>query len=74
MCLKDCHPPELQWHRNESRLEILLVFCLLGRNLDHSFLQVFLLFPSAKWPNMCRNKMRNCVSPASRALGPVVQN
>ena len=30
LCLKDCHPPELQWCWNESRLVKLRVFCLLG--------------------------------------------
>ena len=37
LCLIDCHPPELQWYWNESRLVKLLVFCLLGRKFGQSF-------------------------------------
>ena len=52
VCLKGCHPPEMQecWH--EGRLVKLLTFCLPGRQFGHSFLWMFLLFPFTKWPNL----------------------
>ena len=54
VCLKDCHPPEIQgcWH--ESRLVKLLAFCLSCRNF-YLFLWVFDLFPKCPilWSNKC---------------------
>ena len=55
VCLKGCHPPEVQGYWHKGRLVKLLTFCLPDRKFDQSFLGVFLLFPFTKWPNLWSN-------------------
>ena len=62
VCLKGCHPPEMQgcWH--EGRLVKLLTFCLPGRNFDQCFFRAFPLFPT-KWPKGGVNKAHFVTQP-----------
>ena len=60
LCLKGCHPPEMEgcWH--EGRLIKLLTFCLLGRKLISLFVCVsFVSF--YKMTESVVQHMRNCV-------------
>ena len=59
--LKDCHPPELQWCWNQSRLVKLLVFCLLGKTFGQSFFVHVSFVSFYKQAKSVRQQMRNCV-------------
>ena len=61
LCLKDCHPPELQWCWNESRLVKLLSFCLLSRKFGQSFFVGVSFVSFDKQAKFVSQQMRNCV-------------
>ena len=62
LCLKDYHPPELQWCWNESRLIKLLVVCLLGRIFGPSFFVGVSFVSFYKQAKSMSQQMRNCVN------------
>ena len=59
LCLKDYHPPELQCCWNESRLEKLLVFCLLGRKFGQFFFEGVCFASFYKQAKSVSQQMRN---------------
>ena len=61
LCLKDCHPPELQWCWNGSRLVKLLVFCLLGWKFGQSLFVGVSFISFYKQAKSVSQQMRNCV-------------
>ena len=61
LCLKDCHPPKLQWCWNESRLVKLLVFCLLSRKFGQPFFVGVSFVSFDKQAKFVSQQMRNCV-------------
>ena len=71
LCLKDCHPPELQWCWNDSRLVKLMSFASQADNLVNLSLYVFLLFSFINRPNLCRNKC--VIACAKRKRPPLVR-
>ena len=61
LCLKDGHPPELQWCWNGSSLVKLLVVCLLGRKFGQSFFVGVSFVSFYKQAKSMSQQMRNCV-------------
>ena len=68
MYLKDCHPPELQWCWNKSRLVKLLFFCLLGRKFYHSFFVGVSFVFFHKMAESVSQQMRYCVCKTQTAI------